>query len=133
MNKRNKIVCISLAVLVLLVIGFNYYRDNLKPTTLPIIREYKPIQDRDFVDNEVIISFYDDVTFEEKEKFFDSLFDLSNSKELYDNTYVLELNRHFETRSEVNSYCDYLNKNVFIKYCEPNNIIKLDDCSKGPC
>lgn len=132
MNKRNKIVCISLAVLVLLVIGFNYYRDNLKPRTLPI-REYKPIQDRDFVDNEVIISFYDDVTFEEKEKFFDSLFDLSNSKELYDNTYVLELNRHFETRSEVNSYCDYLNKNVFIKYCEPNNIIKLDDCSKGPC
>ena len=132
MNKRNKIVCISLAVLVLLVIGFNYYRDNFKPRTLPI-REYKPIQDRDFVDNEVIISFYDDVTFEEKEKFFDSLFDLSNSKELYDNTYVLELNRHFETRSEVNSYCDYLNKNVFIKYCEPNNIIKLDDCSKGPC
>ncbi len=132
MNKRNKIVCISLAVLVLLVIGFNYYRDNLKPTTLPI-REYKPIHDRDFVNNEVIITFYDDATNEEKEDFFDSISDLSYSRNLYDNTYVLELNRSFETRSEVIIYCDQLNKNKSIKYCEPNNIIKLDDCSKGPC
>jgi len=132
-NKRNKIVCISLAVLVLLFIGFNYYRNNAQPRTLPIIREYKPMPDRDFVDNEVIITFEDNVTLEEKENFFDSLSNLSYSKELYDNTYVLELNRHFETRSEVIIYCDNLNKNIFIKYCEPNNIIKLDDCSKGPC
>ena len=138
MNKTNKIVCLVLASLVLIIIGIKYYKDNFKyeviskPINRPIPKP-DPIKDRDFVENEVIINFYDDVTETEKDNFFSGYTDIINHESIGLNMYVLTLNRNFETRSEVVNYCRNLSTNIFIEYCEPNNIIKLDDCSKGPC
>lgn len=140
MNKRNKIICIVLAAIVLIFIGYNYYVDNFairqirwEPIDEPI-REPKPIErDKNFVDNQVLIMFEDNVTEEEKNNFFNSLPDLLNYNHIGGTSYAVTLNRTFETRNELGNYCRSLTKNIFIKVCEANNIIRLDDCDKGPC
>ncbi len=135
MNKINKIVCISLAALLLIIIGFNYYRDNLVPRTLPI-RRYKPIEpinNNDFVENEVIIGFYDNAKELDIENYIYNLPAVIYYESLIDGeSYVLTIDHNFNSRSDLNRYCNSI-KDKYIEYCEANNIYKLDDCSKGPC
>lgn len=95
----------------------------------PIIKK----EDRDFVDNEIIVSFKEDVTEEEKRDFINGITIINDYNVIGSNIYVLTLNRTFQTRSELNEYCSFIESNVFVEHCEANNIIKLDDCSKGPC
>lgn len=136
MEKKNKIICIVLAVLLVLFIGYNYYKDNYSYTNV-IEPEIKPIKDSkyDFVDNQVMISIKKSATESEIEEFFNKHTEIINKKSLGVNGYLITIDHSFNNRNELLNYCNNLaskNKNV-IEYCEANNIIKLDDCSKGPC
>ena len=138
MEKRNKIICLVLAILLIVFIGINYYKNNYSyPITIEPEPDPEPIgkSKYDFVDNQVMISVYKGTTYSEIEEFFNKQTDIINKKPLGSNGYLLTLNHSFGNRRELTTYCSEIvanNKGV-IEYCEANNIIKLDDCSKGPC
>ena len=141
-DKRNKIVYISIAVLLILIIGFNYYINNIGIERIPVGRpipeldpiETKPISDdKDYVDNEIIVTINKKLSESELKSFFNSLAGLKEYSNLMDNTYDLTFDITFYSRNELNNYCKVLKENAYVEVCEANNIIKLDDCSKGPC
>ncbi len=86
-----------------------------------------------FVKNEVLITFRDKVDEETRKEIINSLPNLNNYTESYD-LYVAELKKDFRTLSDLKDYCKKLTNNYTeIQYCEPNYIITIPDCNKGPC
>ena len=104
MKKRTTYICIFLAILIIILIVLD------KTKTQKEIIEY-PVEE-----NRTIIRK------EDKEYEYLRL-----------NTYVVTLNHDFNSRNELNNYCKKIEQHKEVLYCEANNIILLDDCSKGPC
>lgn len=139
-SKTITYICVGIAVVVLFLVF-----TNLNYSEEPIISGKneseiylgEPVEGKierdDFVKNEVMISFKDNASTSEIERYLKGLSDVKSYDDLGINIYVLTLNFDFESRSELNKYCSTLTKSNLVEYCEPNNIIKLDDCSKGPC
>lgn len=126
-DKTITYICIFIAVVIILMIGFNFKvseESNIAPVSYT---------DNDFVKNEVLIGLSEEYTSSILERFLSNESDIKDFETLDNKTYVVTLNYDFKSREELNNYCDYLTKNKFIQYCEANNIIKLDDCTKGPC
>ena len=108
---------------------------NISTSEEPVIipRPIPKRVDDSYVKNEILVGFKDNYSYEEIENYIDSLEDVNGYDKLSDKSYVIMFNHEFDTRQILNSYCNDLEKNSIVDYCEANNIIKLDDCSKGPC
>ncbi len=126
-------ICIALAVIVIFLV-FTNLNYSQEPVIIPDgNRTIKPIIENDFVKNEVLIGIKDKVNKNEIENYLKTFPEIENYETLGYGSYVITVNYEFENRKELGEFCNKLLKNKSIKYCEANNIIKLDDCSKGPC
>ncbi len=134
-TKRITIICIILAAILLIITGFNFISQRLNNDRPVIIRNPEPyIPEIDFVPNEVILMFKEDADDEEIKGVFDRIPDLNSYEVIHNRSYLIKLNHDFNSRYEINSFCNSLeNEKEFLESCEANNIYKLDDCSKGPC
>ena len=106
-----------------------FINDNMTNETLEPINK----MNGDFVQNQIMISFDKKYSEEEIKNTISSIRELKQSKILFDKSYILTLNKEFKSRTELYNYCKELVNNTIITNCEANNIIRLDDCSKGPC
>jgi len=125
-------------------LGIRYGRNNpikVKENTKEKITKQKKITTArstngvysNFVKNEVLITFRDKVDEETRKEIMNTLPNLSNYTESYD-LYVAELKKDFRTLSDLKDYCKKLTNNyIEIQFCEPNYIITIPDCNKGPC
>ena len=86
-----------------------------------------------FVNNQVLIMFNDKASKEEVEKSLKSIPNVVETDSLFDYSYSLTLDITFNNLEELHNYCKEIQKDKLITVCEPNHIIKIDDCSKGPC
>ena len=133
-NKKITIISIILAALIILLIIIDCINSNrFKPV---IIREpnIPRINRNDFVPNEIIISFKDSYTPLEVDVFIENLDNIKSYIKSSDESYLVEFYKDFDSPSEIFNYCNKLmDENDYISYCEPNYIIQLDECSKGPC
>ncbi len=86
-----------------------------------------------FVNNQVIITFYDKIDKQQRQLVMDSLPNLDYYSDTYD-IYVANLLKNFKNISELNKYCNELKEYYSeIKYCDANHIITIPDCNNGPC
>lgn len=135
-TKRTKIISIVFAVAIVLLIGLDVYENysSINNYERPP-RVYDPgIIRNDFVRNEIIISFNDNYSVLQIEDFLRNLDNFESYDTINGKEYVVVFTKDFDSRAEILNYCNKLSmNNSNIKYCEPNDIIMLDDCSKGPC
>ena len=126
-------ICIALAVIVIFLVFTNLNYSQEPEVILDGNGTIKPMPNDDFVKNEVLIGIKDNITKKEIEDYLKTISEIENYETLGYGSYVITVNYEFENRKELGEFCNKLLKNKSIKYCEANNIIKLDDCSKGPC
>ena len=143
MNKRVVLyICFFFILVVLLIITHitlsKRIVDNKYNGTTTNQTKVKDISDPitldgDYVKNQVIISFDKSVSEADIKSTINSIKELNKSESLFDNTYVLTINVEFDSRNDLNNFCKNLVSNTKVSNCEANNIIRLDDCTKGPC
>lgn len=82
-----------------------------------------------FVDNQVNVFFYEDVSFIRIKLFLIRINGKLDAYEIdYLNSYAITLNKTFETEEEVEKYCNSLmSKYKIIEDCFPNMISQIDD------
>jgi len=147
---RKLVLYISLfiALIVLLIITYTIVSNKIneksfykmKPieytneTEEPIYGEPIHGKPRDsFVKNQVLIMFDEKASKEEVESSLEKIKYVTKKESLFDYSYSLTLSITFNNLGELNNYCKEIQKDKLITVCEPNHIIYLDDCSKGPC
>ena len=148
MNKKAILYLgISLILVGLLILAFiaveekiNRKYDHLlkenrtNETDLPEEEYDHELSDRlGFVSNNVIVSFDDSLSQQEIISFIASRPEIIKADQMFENSYKLTLEKDFKSSKELNDYCRELERNEKLKYCEKNQIIKIDDCTKGPC
>ncbi len=135
MKKRTTYICIFLAILIIILIVLDKTKTQKEIIEFPVEENRTIIrkEDKDFVSNQVLLSFKDNSVDSEIESFFKKIDDVKEYEYLGLNTYVVTLNHDFNSRNELNNYCKKIEQHKEVLYCEANNIILLDDCSKGPC
>ena len=126
-------ICIALAAIVIFLVFTNLNYSQEPDIVIDKNETIKHAIDNDFVKNEVLIGIKDNVTKKEIEDYLKTISEIENYETLGYGSYVITINYEFENREELGEFCNKLLKNKSIEYCEANNIIKLDDCSKGPC
>lgn len=82
-----------------------------------------------FVDNQVQVYFYDNVSFNQIKLFLMRINGkLDTDEESIINAYAITLNKTFETEEEVEKYCNKLmDKYDIIEDCYLNEITRIDD------
>lgn len=126
-------ICIALAAIVIFLVFTNLNYSQEPDIVIDKNETIKHTIDNDFVKNEVLIGIKENVNKKEIEDYFKTISEIDNYETLGYGSYVITVNYEFENRKELGEFCNKLLKNKSIEYCEANNIIKLDDCSKGPC
>ena len=134
-SKKITYICIGIAIVIIILIftNFNYSQEPIIEDPYIDNNQTKRVIDNDFMPNEVIIGLKDNTYDLDIDNYLYSLPAVIHYESLIDdNTYVLTIDHNFNSRRDLNNYCNSI-KDKYIEYCEANNIIKLDDCSKGPC
>ena len=121
--KKIKLIVIILVIIVSIIIvryitfnPFSYNSGNFEDNKI-------------FVDNQVFVFFYDNVSFNRIKLF---LISINGKLDAYEesivNSYAITLNKTFETEEDVEEYCDILkDKYNIIEECFLNGITRIDD------
>lgn len=139
MNKKVVLyICLFCILVVLLVAAFlfvnkrisnkeEYHKAN---TTNETIRSR---EEENFVKNQIIVGFDEKESNDDITRTLDNLEGLKSHETLGLNAYLVTFKENFKSLNDIKNYCNQLVKDTIISVCEPNHIIQLDDCSKGPC
>ena len=139
-NKYITIIIVLIIAIVGLIIIYNINKPEVAPQENinkqeekkkeePIDNSKVELKEDTFVKNQVIISFKNSA-----EEILNSIENITKVEIIGDNTYVITFENDFPDLESLNTYCTNLqNSHNEIEYCESNQIIKIDDCSKGPC
>ena len=137
MKKRNIIIIIIIVVLIILLLIIKY-KNNYIPKDDEIFLEGSGhlSSDNQYIDNQVMVYFYEDIEFDEVKKIVWKLNGKidgvgKNSMNLYAITLK---NKNFKNVEEIDKYCNKIKQKYNqIESCSVNSFEPIDDCTKGPC